>query len=131
MPKIDCSKTENFLRELGRATNNCTNSCLDCVIFNFKLKHPHENCISVLANNPEEIISLVQEWSDAHPLKTRLDDLKEKYPDFCLINNSGYPSLFPRVFGYCDGCQSCHLYHRTNRCESCWNEPVEGGATGK
>ena len=130
MSKINCTITENFLRELSRATNNCTNSCLDCTIFNFKLKHPHENCISVLANNPKEIISLVQEWSDAHPLKTRLDDLKEKYPDF-LVNTSGCPNIYPCVFGYCGNCLSCLLYDIEDRCESCWNEPVEGGATGK
>ena len=130
MSKIDCTVTENFLRELGRATNNCTNSCLDCIILNFKLTHPDETCLAVLANNSEEIISLVQEWSDAHPRKTRLDDLKEKYPDF-LINTNGYPNLYPRIFGHCDNCQSCRLYDREDRSKACWNEPVEGGATGK
>ena len=127
MPKIDCSKTENFLRELGRATNNCTNSCLNCVIFNFKLKHPLENCISVLANNPKEIISLIQSWSDAHPIKTRLDDLKEKYPKF-YTNEAGYPNVYPRVFGYCDNCSYCSLNAILHYC---WDEPVEGGVTGE
>ncbi len=128
MSKIDCSKTENFLRELGRATSNCSVNCFEyCPIGRIT----SSNCTVYMAENPKHAIELIQKWSDAHPLKTRLDDLKEKYPDFRLINDSDYPSLFPRVFGYCDGCQSCHLYQRTNRCESCWNEPVEGGATGQ
>ena len=130
MSKIDCNITENFLRELNRATNNCNIYCKDCIINDLYMKD-ERGCVNAIVNHPQEAISIIQNWSDAHPLKTRLDDLKEKHPDFRLINDSGYPSLFPRVFGYCDGCQSCHLYHRTNRCESCWDEPVEGGATGK
>lgn len=124
MSKIDCSKTENFLRELGRATSNCSVNCFeDCLIGRIT----SSNCTVYMAENTKHAIELIQKWSDAHPLKTRLDDLKEKYPDF-LLNVDGYPNFYPRIFGYCNNCKSCCL---EDRCESCWNEPVEGGATGQ
>lgn len=127
MPKIDCSKTENFLRELSRAISNCTGHCLDCAVYEFKKKRSGNTCISVLAQYPQETISLIQSWSDAHPIKTRLDDLKEKYPKF-YTNEAGYPNVYPRVFGYCDNCSYCSL---NSTLHYCWNEPLEGGATGE
>lgn len=128
MPKINCSITENFLRELGKVTNNCTKSCTDCVIFSCKLAHPHDTCVTILTAYPQEVIPLIQNWSDAHPVKCRLDDLLEKFPDFKTVN--GYPTYFPVTFGYCKNCKNCPNLRNSSH-ETCWNEPLEGGATGE
>lgn len=128
MPKIDCSKTENFLRELSRAIKNCNTNCSKCVILPLctGVLHPHI-CIEYILHSPEDTISIVQNWSDAHPIKTRLDDLKEKFPH--AKNNVFAALVGPAMFGYCDNCNKC-LLEKKCRLE-CWNEPLEGGATGE
>ena len=78
---------------------------------------------------PKTAIEVVQKWSDEHPAKTRLDDLLEKYPNAQLDKEEGCPNLRPAELGYCEHCYSCTIRIRTYK--NCWNEPVDGGATGK
>ena len=130
MPKIDCSKTENFLRELGRATDNCNIHCKDCIINNLYMKDKC-GCIDAIAKYSQEAISVIQSWSDTHPIKTRLDDLKEKYPNFRMDIDKIYPAYYPHVFGYCKNCLSCTKLTSNNSNKACWDEPLEGGATGE
>ena len=115
MKKVDCNITDNFLHELTRM--------IDGQGFYFR---------GLLTNS--ELKQTVQEWSDAHPIKTRLDDLLEKYPDFHLDTNK-YPMVLPRVFGYCDrypSCDKCPLslinggYHK-----KCWDMPIENEEDNK
>ena len=75
---------------------------------------------------PMTAVEVVQTWSDEHPVKTRLDDLLEKYPYFKL-NPNGYPGVRPFVFGCCSDCEECARAPSSE----CWHEPVDGGATGK
>lgn len=58
-----------------------------------------------------------------NPPKTRLDDLKQKYPRFAMMG--GYPALYPCVFGYCDAqsCNSCPYSEQD--ASKCWDMPVE------
>ena len=70
----------------------------------------------------EELAKLiidVEKWSKEHPLRTRLQDFLEKYPN-AYICESGLPSACCNSLGYCDGCDDAK-----NICEVCWNMPVE------
>lgn len=124
MAKIDCSTVIGFAHEVSRV---CAmhEECNKCPFSG------HKTCpMAVLeydTPNVQAIIDSLQKWSDEHPVKTRLDDLLEKYPKFELFSETGRPMHKPRVFGYCDGCAMCP----NNKAEHCWNEPVDGGATGK
>lgn len=123
MSKIDCSITENFLKEFARATDNCNIRCTDCIMHNLFNKY-NRSCISSIARNPTETISRVQAWSDAHPIKTRLDDLLEKFPNVPR-NKDGYPTICPETLGYCR-CGSLCLSHQVTCDEAfkkCWDEP--------
>ena len=124
MSRIDCSLTENFLKEFKRATNSCE-SCAACLI---SKAFPNEiDCVDSIMNHPHEAISIIQEWSDAHPIKTRLDDVKEKYPNVDINNLT--INLRPAPLGYCKNCYKC-LNKQSGDPFKCWNEPLEGGATG-
>lgn len=123
MAKIDCSVTVNYLRELKRMCDiyfcgNCPlsgeNNGKDC------------HCGDFSKTNPETAIKIVQTWSDEHPVKTRLDDLLEKYPNADIVD--GTPLFYPAQFGYCKGCVRCN---NRGLLKKCWDEPVDGGATGK
>lgn len=126
MAKIDCSVTVNYLRELKRMCDiyfcdNCPlsseNNGKDCYCGDFS------------KTNPETAIEIVQKWSDENPVKTRLDDLLEKYPKYKFYGSDQCPSAHPAIFGYCNTCTECINNKQTLR--HCWHEPVDGGATGK
>lgn len=123
MVKNDCSVTVIFLKEWRRMCDSF-HDCSICVLGmrdEFGINRCKAN------DNPGFTIEIVQKWSDAHPVKTRLDDLLEKYPKFEVFSETGRPMYKPRMFGYCTDCSTCP----NNKAEHCWNEPVDGGATGK
>lgn len=84
-------------------------------------------CTGVIEQHPDRAIEIVQEWSDEHPVKTRLDDLKERFPNVSL-DGEGIPCFSPSMLGYCKDCVRCN---NRGLPKKCWNEPVDGGATGK
>ena len=110
--RIDCNITDNFLKELSRMVSV-----------------PEGYHITIDSGGLSEIKNAVQKWSDEHPVKTRLDDLFEKYPKFHV--EIEYPSYYPRVFGYCDNCGDCRLGDDDCNYVRCWDEPIDGGATGE
>ena len=122
MAKIDCSVTVNFLKEWRRYCGG--RRCGYCNL------SEHNECgfpACQVKDFPERAVDVIQKWSDENPVKTRLDDLLEKYPKFEVFSETGRPMYKPRMFGYCTGCSTCP----NNKAEHCWNEPVDGGATGK
>ena len=121
MARIDCSVTVNFLKEWRRYCGG--RRCGYCDL------SEHNECgfpACQVKDFPEKAVEVVQRWSDEHPVKTRLDDLLEKHPKF-EVHPNGYPCLRPFMFGYCKDCGSCAL----SPTSVCWDEPVDGGATGK
>lgn len=122
MAKIDCSVTVNFLKEWRRYCGG--RRCGDCDL------SEHNECgfpACQVKDFPERAVDVIQKWSDENPQKTRLDDLKEKYPNVPL-NDVKAPHFDPWMLGYCAKCSGCPNCIGT---EYCWDEPVYGGATGK
>lgn len=122
MAKIDCSVTVNFLREWRRYCGG--RRCGYCDL------SKHNECgfpACQVKDFPEKAVEVIQAWSDEHPVKTRFDDLLEKYPKAMLTD--GMPYFYPYVLGYCDDCKTCRI--ACKKYIECWNEPLDGGATGK
>ena len=126
MAKIDCSVTENYVAETIRVCG-MYNDCSGCPF------EANDVCPRSIFNGDieraKQVIAALQKWSDEHLVKTRLDDLKEKYPNYRFYENDKCPDIRPSVFGYCDNCLYCRNSKQTLR--YCWDEPVNGGATGK
>ena len=79
--KIDCSITENYLREKIRFTRSCKNrSCVECPFYHYNKGSKVCDGFDCL-RNADESIAIIQRWSDAHPQKTYKDDFLEKFPD--------------------------------------------------
>ena len=125
MAKIDCSQAVNYIRESKRMCENYRHDCDSCPM-SIKNNGYDRLCYVIAEQYPERAVEIVQKWNDAHPVKTRLDDLKEKYPNF-MLNPNGYPGVRPFVFGCCSDCKECTRAPSSE----CWHEPVDGGATGK
>ena len=129
MAKIDCSVTVNYLQEHTRMCKHhiAHAKCHECPMGSSH-NGTNYNCESLLFECPQKAIEIVQKWSDEHQIKTRLDDLLEKYPKV-YISSGNTPSIRPYMLGYCENCDDCVYSH----CEAevCWHEPLVGGATGK
>lgn len=68
------------------------------------------------------MISMVQKWSDEHPLKTYAQDFFEKFPN-ALKDHEGVPNaclvdIYGSSFDECYGC-----------CIDCWNKPMNDEET--
>ena len=123
MARIDCSVTMNFIRESKRMCMR--EKCNECPASTANNGTGYK-CEKLLYSCPEVAIEIVQKWSDEHPLKTRLDDVKEKHPNVEMMD--GTPMFYPLRLGYCKDCDKCIVRGLIKRC---WDEPVDGGATGK
>lgn len=108
----DCSKTVDFIRELSRLCryyDGCSNGC-----------PLWENQAECMGSPPhgmnEKTISIVQRWSDEHPVMTWIGKLKELLPNAKIeyvIN-----TLCPReIFGAIaqDADTTCNY-----SCGECW-----------
>ena len=126
MAKIDCSVTVNFLREWRRYCGG--RRCGYCDL------SEHNECgfpACQVKDFPGKAVEVIQAWSDEHPVKTRLDDLLEKYPKVECYDD-GTPTFSPCRLGYCAECIDCPLMDTdTGIVGRCWHEPLVGGATGK
>ena len=129
MAKIDCSVTMNYLREHTRMCKyHITRvKCHECPMGSSH-NGTNYNCECLLFECPQKAVEIVQKWSDEHLVKTRLDDLLEKYPKV-YISSGNTPSIRPYMLGYCENCDDCVYSH--GEAELCWHEPLVDGATGK
>lgn len=118
--KINCNITENYLKEKARMTESvgvdgCGISCITCPLYclNNECKM---SCRRLEDKRPKKAIAIVQKWSDEHPVKTILDDFKEKFPN-AKLDKDGFPVGCIRWLGH-------HVYECPNDCDKCWNRPL-------
>ena len=135
--RIDCSITENYLKEKARALQPsgeeyCTIKCKGCPFENRTVKnekYPHIICVSYELLYPNDAISRIQAWSDAHPRKTYKDNFFEKFPD-TPTHSFDYPDYSNAVY---PNVKPCEIYNSTSfncqsgrPCEYCWDLLMEG-----
>lgn len=89
----DCSKTTEFLNEWARLCKNniCGEQCSDVMCpIEKACDGRYSWCYHFIKNCPDEVIKIVQEWSDKHPIKTRQAEFLKLFPnvrmrDDCLV----------------------------------------------
>lgn len=111
---MDCSKIENYLRELSRMCDH--EGCEDCLIDELG----YGSCIDTQAKFTAKCIAIVQRWSDEHPPKTYAQDFFEKFPNAPTWDEGHPKACLLLVYGG---------EAVTGRCESipcseCWNRPI-------
>lgn len=119
IPVTICGKNGKFSQ--GMRTIDL---CSECYRKLYTVVDNYFSHIEVLENGEINVYPgrLEVKAADNSP-KTRLDDLKQKYPKFATMG--GYPALYPCVFGYCDAqsCNSCPYSEQD--ASKCWDMPVE------
>lgn len=124
MSKIDCSIAINYIKEKARLTENCTISCGACML---GASNTGENmeCYVFENNMPEKAVEIIQEWSNATPIKTIKDDFLEKYPNATLQLGTQIPCVCPKILGYktnCPNYMTCD--YKGYAYDYCWNKPL-------
>lgn len=104
--KIDCSITENYLKEKARMYSHGS------------MTNGEISCLSNEGANPKRAINIVQQWSNSHQLKTYFQDLIEKYPNMNK-NKDGAPEFCPNNLGF-KNIEPCKF-----DCVDCWNQTME------
>ena len=115
MGKIDCNITANFLCEIGRMCER-GGGCKHCKLLNIGCD------ASALAENTKAAVEAVQAWSDAHQVKTIMDDLLEKYPNTPLNYQETPADICPTYLGYEEDRWSECV---EEGCVACWNRPLK------
>ncbi len=139
--RIDCSDTVNFLNEFNRLCDN--SSCEKCYFGSHaEISNPKANtktdCLWRIANNSEEVVHIVQKWSDNNQLDipTYLEYFKENFPfDKFTTKNSTMRTCFSEdadsVVEFCNGncinsffSMDTRHYGCNSTCYDCWNKPI-------
>ena len=117
--KIDCSNLLNFKREHERMCLSNTVSCTFCPFDKIA-----GNCSPVdlmLEDITEEMVEVLQKWSDEHQPKTLLEDFLEKHPS-APLDKERIPKLCPSQVGYGDE-KDCLEF--VCECTKCWNRLID------
>lgn len=120
---IDCSKTKDYFSEKRRMIKKhkyiCKLNCDDCPL-GWSKNGKGISCETLEKSYPEQAISIVQRWSDAHPQRTCLTELLKNFPNTPL-EDDGTPNFCPYRLGLMskDNCR------KDRNCIECWNQTVE------
>ena len=126
---MDCSKTEVFLAEWQRMCKT-VRGCERCMLY--RLSEPRIACVNnlgIFKKCSAAAIKIVQDWSDQHPVKTRLSVLKEQYPNARMAPNGAPYACVKNMYGGVIECPSIKNkgYISDEDCLQCWNTPIEDG----
>ena len=116
---MDCNNTKVFLMERTRMCK-AADSCSVCGLVDFCDQEDAADYPTYDENEIDEAIRIVQEWSDSHQPDTRLDVLKEQYPNM-RMDDEGLPVDICAgvLYGF-----KCEDYEDGDDCRKCWNKPV-------
>lgn len=109
-----------YLKEKARMTNTCEIECQRCLLSSDN-NGLHCTCSVLQATRPQEAISIVRQWSVAHPQKTIKDDFFEKFPNANKLCD-GIPDVCAAKLGYV---AECTYQHGEDFCKKCWNTVLE------
>ena len=116
---MDCSITENYLREKARMTEGCNINCCVCILGVDK-NGKRVSCYKLEAECQAEAIAIVQKWSDEHPVMTNKEKfvqiMKDVFGADIVINNGDCPP----TDSYLEECNE-----RCSECLKWWNEPYQ------
>lgn len=114
--KIDCSITENYLREKTRMTKNCGIRCIECP-FHGTNTGREIPCGEFEINYPAEAIAIVQKWSDEHPVMTNKEKFVQIMKDVFGVEVSIGKNECPPTVCFFDKCNS-----ECSKCMKWWDE---------
>lgn len=83
-----------FIKERNRMCKSFSPDCEGCRID--EVKPVINECVLWTLDNPEKAVQIVEEWSAAHPRKTRQDVFLEQWPE-AKLDEDGIIVICPAV----------------------------------
>lgn len=119
---MNCSETKTFFAEWERMCGTADIKTI-CPLIKKDIADGCAHCEDYVRRNIDKAIETVQEWSDTHPIKTRLSVFLEQYPNVVLNEDNGLPAV---CVGTLYGINKCIYDVAGNRdCVMCWNTPIK------
>lgn len=100
-----------FCKEMGRMTQDCNISCKVCPL-SCANNGTNLGCRELQYNDPEKCVHIVEEWSKAHPKKTRQSELLKLFPKASMTD--GVIDICPNELMVTYNCK-CN----STKCEDC------------
>lgn len=122
MTAVQYLKEKRRMLKSGTDFFNKSEVCKDCPFV--ATCEQYGNCDYFEMEHPEQAVSIVQKWSEEHPIKTMLMDFKEKHPN-APETFYGLPIICPDQLGYGARNPKECLSVTDERCVKCWNRPLE------
>lgn len=107
-----------FLEEKDRMTNGCNMSCEECPMSHFN--NGYATKCSDLTNEQE--VHIVEEWSKAHPRKTRQSEFLKMFPGVSMTD--GVIDVCPNELMVTYNCK-CNSTKCEDCCRQFWFEEIE------
>ena len=109
---------EKFVKDYGRMCDTyCSNECHGCPVAD---SNAFAECNHI--KKLEYIAPIVQKWTEEHPIKTYLMDMKEKFPDMIIDNDFTMKYCVWRFYGNnAKPKEGCVMGY----CEKCWNREIK------
>lgn len=90
---VDCSKTEEFLKEWKRMCDSSHCTCQMCYLYKME---DIGSCHTAMRTMPKQVILEVQKWSDEHPRKTRQSKFLKLFPNARMRDDCSVLNICPR-----------------------------------
>lgn len=114
-----------FLQERARMCNSFSTDCEGCRVD--EAKPVMSECYRWMFENPERAVKIVEEWSAAHPRKTRQSVFLEQYPEAEIDDKRGDLMLCPKRVS--TDCRNRYGNCTNRLCSDCrrefWMQEVE------
>lgn len=120
---IDCNITKNYFSEKARMSKTTKSGTCKLVCGKCPLSSDNngvgECCTDFEMLYPEQVIEVVQRWSNANPQRTYLSELLRTFPN-AELNCNGTPKRIhcPHHLGLKD------IDNCDKGCVECWNQPL-------
>ena len=115
-----------FLKERARMCNSYLPNCEGCRVD--EEKPVMSECYLWMFENPERAVKIVEEWSAAHPRKTRQSVFLEQYPE-ARIEDDGVLQIYPCVISASHRNARGNCVTMGRKCPDCrrefWMQEVE------
>lgn len=118
MKKIDAVE---FIKEYFRLCE-AHEDCVDCPFTKEETDVPCD----LISKNAEKIVSIVEQWSQAHPQKTMIQDFFEKFPNAPKTTKDLPRNICPSDCRYTNEPPDTSVCNKFDGdCLKCWSRPLE------
>lgn len=122
---------KRFLEEWQRMCDSYKDACISCLAVAYCQHYIPSSWNGAVDSSMsiDDLMSKIEQWASEHPRKTRLTDVKKKYPN-APLDESGTPRLTPWNLGYC-GDTPCYACDKAKGKSAawCWEQEVEDDET--